>query len=207
VAQRILIADDSPTIQRLASGILAGEGLEVVTVANGIDAIRKLPAVNPHLILADVSMPGKDGYEVCEFVKNSPEMAQMPVLLICSELEPYEEERGKLVRADGSVKKPFDPKELIETVEKFLRQSEDGSASSSAPSRESPDHAASVEPAEPVSEARPIPPIDLTSLSEGVAFTEAFGGSDHWSSAGHDFGMSSGADFSERQINAPEIES
>ena len=68
----VLVADDSPTHQRRASGILTGEGLEVLTVSNGVAAIKKLPSINPALVLADVAMPGRDGYEVCEFVKNSP---------------------------------------------------------------------------------------------------------------------------------------
>ena len=64
MGRTILVADDSPTIQKKASGILTGEGLDVVTVSNGVAAVKKLPTVNPLVVLADVSMPGKDGYEV-----------------------------------------------------------------------------------------------------------------------------------------------
>src|SRR5208337_5449088 len=73
----------------------------------------------PVLVLADVSMPGKDGYEVCEFVKTSADLLHVPVLLVGSDLEPYDEPRGAQVRADGIIKKPFTPQDLITIVTKF----------------------------------------------------------------------------------------
>jgi CheY-like chemotaxis protein len=129
----VLVADDSPTIQKKASGILTGEGLEVVTVSNGVAAIKKLSTIKPQIVLADCSMPGKDGYEVCEFVKNSSDLSHVPVLLIVSDLEPYDDERGMRVRADGRVTKPFIPDDLISTVTGFL------SRAASAPEAAAPD--------------------------------------------------------------------
>ena len=120
MARTVLVADDSPTHQRKANGILTGEGLEVVTVSNGVAAIKKLPTVKPLLVLADVSMPGKDGYEVCEFVKNSPNLSHVPVLLIISDLEPYDEQRAARVHADGTIKKPFVQEELVAVVTKLI---------------------------------------------------------------------------------------
>jgi len=119
VAGLILIADDSPIIQRKAQQILQAEGFEVQTVSNGVAAVKKLPVMQPVLVLADVSMPGKDGYEVCEFVKNSPGLRHVPVLLVGSDLEPYDEQRGAQVRADGIIKKPFSSHELIDMVRRF----------------------------------------------------------------------------------------
>jgi CheY-like chemotaxis protein len=115
----ILIADDSPIIQRKAQQILQDEGFEVQTVSNGVAAVKKLPVMQPVLVLADVSMPGKDGYEVCEFVKTSPGLCHVPVLLVGSDLEPYDEQRGARVRADGIIKKPFSPHDLIAIVRRF----------------------------------------------------------------------------------------
>ena len=133
MARKVLIADDSPTVQKKASGILTGEGIEVVTVSNGVAAIKKLPIVNPMVILADVSMPGKDGYEVCEFVKGSAEFSGVPVVLVFSDDDTYEEQKGARVRADGRIKKPFDRGELIATVNKFLAISEAAAAQAQAP--------------------------------------------------------------------------
>lgn len=116
MARLILVADDSPIIQRKAQKILEDEGFEVQTVSNGVAAVKKLPALQPALVLADVSMPGKDGYEVCEFVKTSAGLRHVPVLLVGSDLEPYDEPRGAKVRADGVIKKPFTPQDLVAMV-------------------------------------------------------------------------------------------
>ena len=120
MARKILVADDSPAIQKRAAGLLAGEGIEVVTVANGIAAIKKLSTVNPHIVLADVSMPGKDGYEVCDYIKKSPEYGKTVVLLIVSDMEPYDEMRGRRVRSDGIVKKPFTGSALQDVIQTYL---------------------------------------------------------------------------------------
>jgi CheY-like chemotaxis protein len=103
----------------MAQKILREEGFEVETVSNGVAAIKKLPALQPVLVLADVSMPGKDGYEVCEFVKTSADLLHVPVLLVGSDLEPYDEQRGQQVRADGIIKKPFTARDLIDMVAKL----------------------------------------------------------------------------------------
>jgi CheY-like chemotaxis protein len=99
---------------------LQGEGFEVETVSNGVAAIKKLPKMQPVLVLADVSMPGKDGYEVCDYVKTSADLHHVPVVLVASDLEPYDELRGAQVGADGIIKKPFAPHDLIAMVAKFV---------------------------------------------------------------------------------------
>lgn len=116
----VLVADGSPSHQRRAQGILTGEGLEVLTVSNGVAAIKKLPTIRAALILADVSMPGRDGYEVCDFVKNSPELSKIPVLLSYSDQTPFDEGRAQRARADGRIKKPFGQDELLNVVNRFL---------------------------------------------------------------------------------------
>ena len=185
MAQMVLVADDSPTIQKRAQGILKGEGFEVETVSNGVAAIKRIAVIQPVVVLADVSMPGRDGYEVCDFVKKSPEFSHVPVLLVASDMEPYDEARGAQVRADGKIKKPFEPQELISMVTKFAAQSEaaakPGSARTvitapfpEAPPEPAPEFAlAREEP--PVEEPPPAPqPVtpDFSAVSEGVAFAE-----------------------------------
>jgi len=177
VARTVLVADDSPTHQRKANGILTGEGLQVVTVSNGVAAIKKLPTVKPMVVLADVSMPGKDGYEVCEFIKNSPDLAHVPVLLIISDMEPYDEERAARVRADGTIKKPFVQEDLVSAVTKLLAQAE---AAAPKPQPPAPVMAPPLpaplvwEPVdvEPEISTKPEGP-ELGAFSEGVAFAEA----------------------------------
>jgi CheY-like chemotaxis protein len=175
VARTVLVADDSPTHQRKANGILTGEGLEVVTVSNGVAAIKKLPTVKPLLVLADVSMPGRDGYEVCEFVKNSPDLAHVPVLLIVSDMEPCDEARAARVGADGTVKKPFVPQELISAVTKFLARAEAAAPKPQppAPVMVPPPPAVVTEPVDVEPEiSTKVEGPDLGALSEAAAFAE-----------------------------------
>ncbi|MHB8653093.1 MAG: response regulator [Terriglobia bacterium] len=176
MARKILIADDSPTVQKKASGILTGEGIEVVTVSNGVAAIKKLPVVNPMVILADVSMPGKDGYEVCEFVKGSAEFSGVPVVLVFSDDDTYEEQKGARVRADGRIKKPFERDELIATVNKFLAISEAAAAKAQAPViKAAPPPPPPTYVSEPMDEEPVIAPKEASpDFSEfgGVAFAE-----------------------------------
>ncbi len=128
MARIVLVADDSPTIQKRALGILKGEGFEVETVSNGVAAIKRLAVLHPVVVLADVSMPGRDGYEVCEFVKKSPDLSHVPVLLVASDMEPYDGPRGEQVGADGIIKKPFEARDLVSIVEKFAEQFEAATA-------------------------------------------------------------------------------
>lgn len=177
MARKILIADDSPTVQKKASGILVGEGMEVVTVSNGVAAIKKLPTVNPMVILADVAMPGKDGYEVCEFVKASKEYSNVPVLLVFSDGDMYDEQRGARAHADGRIKKPFDRDELIATVAKHLAASEAAATKVQAPPvfkvPPPPPPTFVTEPvdAEPEISTKKESP-DVSSLGGGIAFAE-----------------------------------
>jgi CheY-like chemotaxis protein len=171
VARTVLVADDSPTVQKKASGILTGEGLEVVTVSNGVAAVKKLPTVKPLVVLADVSMPGKDGYEVCEFIKSSAELRHVSVLLIFSDTDPYEGQRGARVGADGTIKKPFDRDELIASVTKFFAQAEAAAPKPAAPPPQAAPDALEVEPVDEEAEsaAKQGAP-DFASVYQGVAF-------------------------------------
>ena len=176
MARLILLADDSPTIQRRAQGILQGEGFEVETVSNGVAAIKKLPKMQPVLVLADVSMPGKDGYEVCDYVKTSAVLHHVPVLLVASDLEPYDELRGAQVGADGIIKKPFSPHDLIAMVAKFAALGEAPASPPALP--ETPITSSPVAPPEvsPMgyepegATGRHAP--DLAAPSAGMAFAE-----------------------------------
>jgi len=176
VARKVLIADDSPTVQKKASGVLTGEGMEVVTVSNGVAAIKKLPTVLPMVILADVAMPGKDGYEVCEFVKGSKEYADVPVILIFSDDDVLDEPKSAKVRADARIRKPFDREELISTVNKYLAIAEAAAAKPAPPPvmKAPPPPAFVSEPMdeEPVvPEKEPVP--DFSQFGGGIAFGEA----------------------------------
>src|ERR1700736_6693144 len=118
---KILVADDNSNVQKTMALALAGLGLEVVSVNNGEAAVRKLADVSPDLVLADVFMPVRNGYEVCEFVKKDPRFAQIPVILLVGAFDPLDEKEARRVGADGVLKKPFAPPDpLIAMVNSAL---------------------------------------------------------------------------------------
>src|SRR5277367_1338241 len=84
-------------------------GMEVIAVGNGEAAVRRIPDANPDLVLADVFMPVRNGYEVCEFVKKDPRFAHVPVILLVGAFDPLDEKEARRVGADGVLKKPFVP--------------------------------------------------------------------------------------------------
>ncbi len=116
---KVLLADDSTHAQRMGTKILSGEGIDVVTVSNGEAAVKKLDG-EFDVVLADVFMPGRSGYELCAFIKNTPKYSHIPVVLVVGQLEPYDPEQGKKSRADGVLKKPFEASVVIETVRAML---------------------------------------------------------------------------------------
>ena len=122
---KVLLADDSTHAQRMATKILAGEDIQVVTVSNGEAAVKKLPEGGFDVVLADVFMPGRTGYEVCSFVRSSPKLAHMPVVLVVGQLEPYNQEQGRKVQADAVLKKPFEASDVVTTVREMLQLSQE----------------------------------------------------------------------------------
>ncbi len=122
MGHKILLADDSITIQKVVNLTFSDEGIDVVTVGNGEMAIRKLNDVKPDLVLADIYMPGKNGYEVCEYIKTHPQFSRMPVLLLVGAFEPFDQVEAARVKADGHLTKPFESRTLVATVNRLLAQ-------------------------------------------------------------------------------------
>ena len=106
---RILVADDNTNIQKMVSLAFAERGVDVVAVGNGEAAVRRIPDASPDLVLADVFMPVRNGYEVCEFVKKDTRFAHVPVILLVGAFDPLDEKEARRVGADGVLKKPFVP--------------------------------------------------------------------------------------------------
>lgn len=118
----ILVADDNSNIQKMVSLVFKEKGINVVAVGNGEAACRKVPEVRPDVVLADVFMPVRNGYEVCEFVKQDPQFAETPVILLVGAFDPLDEKEAQRVGANGVLKKPFVPPEpLITMVSSLLK--------------------------------------------------------------------------------------
>lgn len=118
---KILLADDSVTVQKIITLTFSDEGVDVVTVNNGDEAISRLQYMRPALVMADVSIPGKNGYDICEYVKNHPDMKDTPVVLLVPAFEPFDEERARRIGANQHLAKPFQSiRTLITTVKTLL---------------------------------------------------------------------------------------
>jgi CheY-like chemotaxis protein len=119
--RRILLADDSVTIQKVIELTFMDEDYEVRAVSNGDEAIQALPEVDPDVVIADVHMPGANGYEVCRRAKERK--PGMPVLLLVGTFEPFDEAQARAAGADSFLKKPFDSQELLQRVSDLLSAS------------------------------------------------------------------------------------
>jgi CheY-like chemotaxis protein len=122
MGKKILLADDSITIQKVIELTFSDEDFEVVTVSNGRLALERVQEVRPDIVLCDIIMPEKDGYEVCDFVKRNPGLSHIPVLLLTGAFEPFDQERAARVGCDGFLAKPFEPQTLIAKVKDLLAQ-------------------------------------------------------------------------------------
>ncbi|HEX7126377.1 MAG TPA: response regulator [Thermodesulfobacteriota bacterium] len=122
--KKLLLADDSITIQKVIGITFANEDFTLTTVDNGVDAIQTARRIRPDLILADVVMPGKNGYEVCEYVKHDPELRNTPVLLLAGTFESFDEAEMARVGADGYITKPFESQTLIDKVHELTSRAQ-----------------------------------------------------------------------------------
>src|ERR671910_1530280 len=136
MVHKLLLADDSVTIQRVIELTFADEDVEVTTVGDGQMAIDRLDADPPDIILADVDMPKRDGYEVAAYVKSRPTLAHIPVVLLTGAFEPIDQARAAAAGSSDVLAKPFEPQMVINRVKELLgkkRPEDDGAFESPEP--------------------------------------------------------------------------
>ncbi|HEY7444569.1 MAG TPA: response regulator [Vicinamibacterales bacterium] len=129
MSHKLLLADDSITIQRVIELTFADEDVNVAAVGDGQQAIDRIEADPPDIILADVGMPKRDGYDVAAYVKSRPTLAHIPVVLLTGAFEPVDQARATAVGCDGVLAKPFEPHMVISRVKQLLK----GTGGSSSP--------------------------------------------------------------------------
>jgi CheY-like chemotaxis protein len=120
MARKLLLADDSITIQKVVELVLAEEGFEIKAVNNGEEALAVASTFQPDIVLADIEMPKMNGYQLCEKLKTNPATGDVPVILLSGAFEPLDEELAKQVKADSFVIKPFESQELISKINAAL---------------------------------------------------------------------------------------
>ncbi len=125
---RVLIVDDSLSVLKVAERMLAQAGFEVATAKSGTEALQRLPDERPDVIVSDVLMPDKTGYEVCIFVRSHPALADIPVLLISGILSDEVARQAETCRADGILKKPFQGSTLQDRVLELIAKRKQAAA-------------------------------------------------------------------------------
>ncbi len=116
----LLLADDSVTIQRVIELTFANEDIRVVSVSDGKRAVQWMDAEWPDIVLVDVEVPELDGYGVASYVKKSPRLKDVPVLLLAGAFEPVDEKRAAAIGCEGVLVKPFEPQQLVSRVNELL---------------------------------------------------------------------------------------
>jgi CheY-like chemotaxis protein len=120
MSKKLLLADDSITIQKVIQITFANEDCQLTITDNGDTAYDRARELHPDLVLADVYMPGKNGYELCAAIKQTPSLQHVPVLLLAGSFEPFDEARARAVGAADWIEKPFESQTLIDKVAALL---------------------------------------------------------------------------------------
>lgn len=116
----ILCADDSVTMQTVAEITFRATEFGYAGARSVDEAIEKVKAQRPALVLADALMPGKTGYDLCQALKSDPATADIPVVILCGNSAPFDGARGAQVGADGSLTKPWDTQVMLDKVVEIL---------------------------------------------------------------------------------------
>ncbi len=119
--KRVLIVDDEPNLTRSMTFILRKEGYNIEVASNGEEAIEKALKTKPHLILLDVMMPKKNGYEVCQEIRDDPSLRDMYVIMLTAKGQEVDREKGMDMGADEFITKPFSPSQIVERVNAVLK--------------------------------------------------------------------------------------
>jgi CheY-like chemotaxis protein len=168
---RILVADDNTNIQKMVALAFEEHGIDVVCVGNGEAAVRRLPDLAPDLVLADVFMPVRNGYEVCEYVKKDERFSHIPVILLVGAFDPLDEKEARRVGADGVLKKPFVPPDPLIAMVTSALEKNPKLAAELAKAKEAPVELAPPPPAMEIpakAEPKPLPEFPEPSPEEAA---------------------------------------
>ena len=121
---KVLVADDSQTIRSVAEFLLRQKGYEVFLAQNGEEAFALIKKISPDLVLLDNSMPLKDGFSLCQDLKNDYALKNIPVVMLLNSRESVNQENFKTSGCESFILKPFSPREFLEKVEASLKKTE-----------------------------------------------------------------------------------
>jgi len=116
----ILVADDSPSIRKFVSFALTMKGFEIISCADGMEALEKLPTERINLVITDLNMPNLDGFELIKAIRSNEELKEIPIIILSSLAGSEEIQKGIEFGANSYLIKPFDPKRVVYEVSKYL---------------------------------------------------------------------------------------
>lgn len=163
MSSTILLADDSLTIQKVVELTFADTDYQVVAVSSGDELLQQLPECRPDLVICDVIMPGRDGYEVCQEIKSNPDTLHLPVILLTGTFEPFDRDRALAAGCSEIITKPFEARKLVDAVERLV----------SPPAVEATPETLETGAVEHEGQLTPPPPV-TTSEEPAVAEAEEF---------------------------------
>jgi len=117
----VLVVDDSPTVREMVVGQLKEEGMTVMEAQDGEEAIEQIKLQTPDLVITDVVMPKKNGYELCRWIKSNASTKDVPVVMCTTKSEDFDKYWGMKQGADAYITKPYQPPELIKTIKNLLK--------------------------------------------------------------------------------------
>lgn len=162
MGKKVLLADDSITIQKLVEMAFSDTDFELVAVSDGKQAVEKVEEMEPDIILADAIMPLLDGYQVCDWLKSQPKYAHIPVILLTGRFQPFDQARAEAVKIDERVVKPFVQEELVALIHRLIE---------GAPTE---DHEVAEGDVEEAEEATDFEAVDLEEESPNLEDGEPF---------------------------------
>ncbi len=120
MASKILVIEDDPIILTLIKATLSREGYVVVTAVNGSEGLRLVQEIQPQLVVLDITMPGLDGHQVCQYLRSEPATMHLPIIMVTALSRPADQRRGFELGADDYLAKPFQLAELVKRVQSLL---------------------------------------------------------------------------------------
>ena len=116
-SETVVLVEDDPSIPRLIATVLGLEGLEVITVIDGFDAVPLIVDVMPEVVLLDIALPGRNGWDILTDLRELPETAEIPVIVVTAHGQSGWEKKAAQLGANAYIEKPFGMQELLDTVQ------------------------------------------------------------------------------------------
>jgi len=121
ISRKILVVEDSSTIRKVISITLSQKGFEIIEAGDGLEALSRLNEAKPDLILLDIILPKMDGYQILSIIRENPEFKYIPVIMLTSKDGIINKVKGKVAGSSAYLTKPFDPAQLVETIERYIK--------------------------------------------------------------------------------------